>query len=255
MATQKQKPRNKRPVRRRVDPLLTFDALSVEGALIQPEMVARIATRDAAEQEDAAYGLDPGEKLRDVVQTKFPIAQSLHARFAGSDREPGACRRFLYGLFSQVFEFTDLATCEPITADERVFPIGHAALDGRVPIVFAPYGAIDRADPAFGEDKRSRAPAQMLQECLNAEDAVLWGLVADGRRLRLYRDNAALTRPAYIEADLERLFDAEEPRLADFSALWLLIHSSRFGGAATSPSDCALERWRDAGRERGATAR
>ena len=86
MAKQKQKPRNKRPVRRRVDPLLTFDALSVEGALIQPEMVARIATRDAAEQEEAAYGLDPGEKLRDVVQTKFPIAQSLHARFAGSDR-------------------------------------------------------------------------------------------------------------------------------------------------------------------------
>jgi hypothetical protein len=41
------------------------------------------------------------------------------------------------------------------------------------------------------------------------------------------RDNASLTRPAWIEADLERIFTEE--RYADFAALWLLIHETRFG--------------------------
>jgi hypothetical protein len=42
---------------------------------------------------------------------------------------------------------------------------------------------------------------------------------------------------------------------ADFVALWLLIHESRFGAVEAAPSDCPLERWREAGREAGAKAR
>ena len=34
------------------------------------------------------------------------------------------------------------------------------------------------------------------------------------------RDNASLTRPAYIEADLRQIFEADG--FADFAALWLL---------------------------------
>ena len=71
--------------------------------------------------------------------------------------------------------------------------------------------------------------------------------------LRLVRDNASLTRPAYIEADLRRIF--EDEAFADFAALWLLIHASRFGQAGTPPSDCALERWREAGQKEGVAAR
>ena len=42
---------------------------------------------------------------------------------------------------------------------------------------------------------------------------------------------------------------------ADFAALWLLMHASRFGAAGTPPTDCALERWRDAGQKEGVAAR
>jgi hypothetical protein len=245
---------NARPRRRR-EVRIAFDAINIEGVLLQPELVSRIAASEPTQQLAADYGLDPGEKLREVVQTKFTLGQSLRARFMGSDQGPAALNRFLTGLFAQVFEFTDLAETVPIVIEERTFPIGHQALGGRVPIVFAPHEAIDRGDRAFGSNNRQRAPAQLLQEYLNAQNQALWGLVSDGRTLRLYRDNAALTRPAYIEADLAMLFDAEAPRLADFSALWLLIHASRFGKPRTPPTDCALERWREEGREKGARAR
>jgi hypothetical protein len=67
------------------------------------------------------------------------------------------------------------------------------------------------------------------------------------------RDNASLTRPAHIEADLRQIFEAES--FADFAILWLLIHASRFGVPGTPITDCALERWREAGSREGATAR
>lgn len=250
--------RRSRPLPRRPKrsiALASLDALKIEGALLQPDMIARIAELDAAQQSEADYGLDPREKLRDVAQTKFALAQSLHARYAGSDQGPQATRRFLSNIFSQVFEFTDLAPVAPITVEGRNFTLGQTALGGRAPIVFAPSGQIDAANAQFSDDGRRRSAAQTLQEYLNADDAALWGLVCDGATLRLYRDNAALTRPAFIEADLSRIFDTDAPRMADFAALWLIVHASRFGAAGTAPSDCALERWREEGRKQGATAR
>ena len=44
------------------------------------------------------------------------------------------------------------------------------------------------------------------------DEGALWGLCSNGVRLRLMRDNASLTRPAYIEADLRRIFEADAVR-------------------------------------------
>jgi hypothetical protein len=248
--------RTKARLARRREAKIAFDAISIEGALLQPELITRVATSEPTQQLAADYGLDPGEKLREVVQTKFTQAQSLHARFSRSDKGPAALKRFLSSLFVEVFEFKDMAETAPVALDGRIFPIGHQALAGKVPIVFAPCEAIDRGDKAFGDAGRQRAPAQLLQEYLNAAaGTALWGLAADGRALRLYRANPAMTRPAFIEVDLAALFDADAPRLADFSALWLLVHASRFGKAGTPPTDCPLERWREEAREKGARAR
>ena len=92
-----------------------------------------------------------------------------------------------------------------------------------------------------------------MQDWLNATDSTLWGLCSNGIQLRLVRDNASLTRPAFIEADLRRIFEGEA--FADFAALWLLIHASRFGVPGAGLTDCALEQWREAGAKEGVTAR
>lgn len=71
--------------------------------------------------------------------------------------------------------------------------------------------------------------------------------------MRVLRDNTSLTRPSWLEADLERIF--REARYADFAALWLAIHESRFGREQQPAADCALEAWREAGRNEGTRAR
>ena len=61
------------------------------------------------------------------------------------------------------------------------------------------------------------------------------------------------TRPAYIEDDLSQIFTNED--VAYSAVLWLLIHRTRFGVKDAPATDCALERWLDAGSKEGEVAR
>ncbi|KKZ09994.1 MAG: hypothetical protein TQ37_10290, partial [Candidatus Synechococcus spongiarum 15L] len=71
--------------------------------------------------------------------------------------------------------------------------------------------------------------------------------------MRLLRDNASLTRPAHIEADLAGMFTNEDA--SSFAAFWLLIHRSRFGRSGTPATDCLVEHWRETGARLGEAAR
>ena len=53
----------------------------------------------------------------------------------------------------------------------------------------------------------------------------MWGLVTNGRTLRLLRNSTYLRRQAYVECDLAQILD--EQRFADFAALYRLIHRTR----------------------------
>jgi len=56
---------------------LAFDAIVVEGALIAPAMLARIAQHQADLQKDADYNIPKGLTLRDEVARYFRIAQAM----------------------------------------------------------------------------------------------------------------------------------------------------------------------------------
>ena len=235
-----------RPVPRAARAAPALDALLVEGALIAPAQLAAIAAAEAGEQAAADYRLRPGLSLRDEIPLAYRVGQTLFAGLTASpDPSAAATAAFTWALMRDVFGFPDGA------ADAAP----GAALGGRVPVVVVPPAdGLDSASAALSAAAGRRTSAALaLQDRLNGDDGALWGLACNGLRLRLMRDNPSLTRPAYIEADLRRIFEADA--LSDFSALWLLLHASRFGQPGTPPADCALERWRDAGQKVGETAR
>jgi hypothetical protein len=243
--------------RRKKTTRLAFDALMVEGALIAPDMIADVAALKGTAQSEADYRIPLGLKLRDEIGRSWRIAEALWARFSQA-RAGGpayaATQAFVDDLLRQVFGFASLEPVASRHVGSRAFPVRRVALSGRVPIALAAAGdGLDRGLDQFSEDHRKRSASMLVQELLNADQAARWGIAIDGLKLRLLRDNASLTRPAYVEADLERIFRGG--LYADFVALWLLIHESRFGASDALPSDCPLERWRDAGQEAGAKAR
>lgn len=232
-----------------------FDALTVEGALIAPAMLARIAARDAGGQADGDYRIPKGLTLRDEVARYYRIAQALFAELhATPDPSAGATVRFVEALLRDVFGFADIRRVGSRTHDGRQYAVTLEALDGRAPVVVVPPAdALDKASDHLPGDGRRRSAATAIQDWLNAADHALWGVCCNGERLRLVRDNHSLTRPAYIEADLRQMLDGEA--YADFTALWLLAHASRFGAPGSPAADCALERWREDGGREGVAAR
>lgn len=235
---------------------LPFDAITIEGALIAPAMFAQIATlKTDLNQKPADYGVPKGLEIRDEIARYFRIGQALFKDFAAvKEPSPRATTDFVLRLLHDVFGFSDITRTEPKLVDERNHPITLESGGGRVPVVVVPPAdPLERASEQLSRDGRRRSAASCLQDWLNVEDAALWGMAANGDRIRLMRDNASLTRPAYIEADLRHIFSDEA--FSDFSALWLLIHATRFGKSGTPATDCTLERWRDAGAKEGEAAR
>ena len=247
-------PRRSRPVEARV----AFDGLSIEGGLLGAEWLGKMARLQAAAQEPADYRIPKGLQVRDEIARSWRIAQACFREMESGRTSGGDARaladRFLEAFLRDAFGFTSLMRAEPTMIGERVYPVRFFALGDRVPVVVAPAGAgLDTPLPELGDDRHRRSAFGLLQETLNASATALWGLATDGLRLRVARDNASLARPAWIEADLGRIFNEE--LYPDFAALWLLAHESRFGRVGDPPETCPLEKWREANRQEGTRAR
>lgn len=245
-----------RPARRSTESGLT--ALTIEGGLIAPTQLAEIAAKPPVA---ADYGTPKGLTLRDEISRYFRIGQA-HWQAWSRIKRPTVTQTaaFVRELLSQAFGYDDLVG--PVTHEVGPHRYRFALQAGgeRVPIVIAAPvedgDGFTRALPEFGDGadgtQSRRTPAALLQDWLNASDEALWGLVFAGDRVRLMRDNASFTRPAWIEADLGAMFRDE--MIADFTATWLLFHATRFGNFGEPAADCALERWREAGQRAGTRA-
>ena len=243
----------------RRDAALAFDAIQIEGGLLPAEWLANIAALKAPHQSPADYGIPKGLNLRDEVGRYWRIAQAHWSEFANAREQAedphGLASRFVQALMRDVFGASDLQPhAAPVEIGERPYPITASARTGRLPLVIAAaHQRLDERHRRYGDSGRQRSAFGLLQDYLNAADAAVWGIASNGSLLRLARDNASLTRPAWIEADLARIFSEE--RYADFSLLWLLIHASRFGNPDALAAQCPLESWREASKEQGTRAR
>ncbi len=237
-----------------------FTALKIEGGILPPEFLQAVAALEAPRQTGADYGLSKSLAIKEELARYWRIANDLHRCYA--ERRPRRDLRapqvgieeWLVPFLRSLLGYDDLTVAESVVREDRVFKLTHRACGGAVPLLLVTHEFdLDKADLRFGYDGRRQAPHGMMQEYLNAEDTALWGMVSNGSKLRILRDNASLTRPAYIEADLDLLFADE--LYPDFAALWLSAHSSRLRPVDDKPSSCIIEAWRKKAHETGERVR
>ena len=227
-----------------------FTAIRIEGGLLPPEFLQHIAALEGTGQSSADYGIPPGRTVRDEIGRFWTIAEALWKDYrqnrsrADVPVQRTGVERWLLRLLRDVLGYSDIAAAmTSIAIGERRFPITHRAFAGSVPLLLTTADRdLDRSHANFGDEGRRRAPDAALQQFLNADAASLWGILANGPCLRLLRKNPSLTRPAYIEADLERIF--EEGLFADFAALWLMVHASRLAPGPQGIAGARIEVWR-----------
>jgi hypothetical protein len=141
-----------------------------------------------------------------------------------------------------------LATAKPHEIEDRRYSISHAWQNTPIHLVSFRAALDSRSESIVGA--RTTTPFSLVQEFLNRSEDQLWGIVTNGYRLCLLRDNASFTRQAFVEFDLQSMMQGEV--YSDFSLLWLLLHQSRVEGER--PELCWLEKWTQESRQRGARA-
>jgi hypothetical protein len=238
-----------------------FTTVRTEGGLLPPDVLGRIGAvdKELGGLTLEAYHLGPSERFGETATRAWNRLIGAWQAFrtaAGKlpSSDPGTTvtrERWLLVLF-QEFGYGRLPVSrredKRLEAGGKSYAISH--LWQSVPIHLVGFRVdLDRRVAGVAGASRT-SPHGLTQEFLNAGDGYLWGIVSNGLRLRILRDNASLTRQAYVEFDLEAMMEGEV--YADFVLLWLLLHESRL--EAQRPEDCWLEKWMRAARDQGTRA-
>jgi hypothetical protein len=240
---------------------LNFAYLQLEGGLFVPEHLEKAVSGGLDFQKSEDYEVLPGLKLNEEISRYFQIAQAqwnhFDARRKRADVAPlRITEEFVSDLLCHALGFGKLDRIDSVTIDVRVFPIQFMAR-GHVPVIIAPHDQdLDEAHERFavlGAGIRRKSAFQLAQEFLNASEKSLWALVTNGRQLRLLRDTSAMTRPVWLEVDLEQILMARD--WAAFNASWRIFHGSRAGKPDHSAEDCIWEKWRKQGLDTGLRVR
>lgn len=255
--------------RRKSSDTTPFDTLRLEGSLFVPELLERAASGEATFQKESDYAVPKGLKLHDEYGRAFRIATATWQSFAPqtirADVDAATVTRtFVVDFLRQCLGYTDLAPLgAPIQLGDRGFTVTAMACGGHLPVIISPHSlGLDDPDPRFavvGSGSKRKSPHQLAQEFLNASPDCLWAIVTNGLTLRLLRDADTLTRPNFLEFDLETILRNDQHRYADFSALWRILHASRSVGVSptspASPSDFIWEKWKSEGHAQGLRVR
>jgi type I restriction-modification system DNA methylase subunit len=239
--------------RRKLKDLSPWPALLLEGQLLTASTVQKVVDQDADHQLPTDYGLHKNMNLRNEIDIRFRLGQTRYQAFVGSKNTQadsvtiglGETKRFVTDLLHETLSFDDLSPGE--------IPLAAIAGQGRIPVVVCdPQHKLDERTDALSTT-RSQSANTALQDYLNDQEEALWGIACNGHTLRLMRDNESLTRPAYVEFNLQHIFENED--VSSFAALWMLLHRSRFGVADAPVTDCSLERWKEQGTKDGEAIR
>ncbi|MGW5365991.1 Eco57I restriction-modification methylase domain-containing protein [Actinopolymorpha pittospori] len=223
-------------------------AVRVAGGLLPGDVLDAVTAGTLDGLTGADYHLG-SENPREAAARVWSYLHGAYRRFRENlaqlpegDPAIGLTRERWLGLLLDQLGYGRVPTTPAggLVAGEKQYPVSH--LYGRTPVHLLGWGVpLDARSPSVAG--ASRAPHAMVQELLNRTDAYLWAIVSNGRVLRILRDSTTLTGVAYVEFDLEAMFDGD--LYAEFALLYLLCHQSRVEVADDQPpSSCWLETWR-----------
>jgi len=232
-----------------------FSALRVEGGILPPEYLYRIAQMKASDQSGHDYNLSESLVLKEEISRYWKIAIDLREHYNKlrvrriTRAESSVVEDWSVPFLRDVLGYRNLVSTSDVELNDRLFKLTHLTHNGIVPVLLISQDSLDKSYPELGYDGRKQAAHGVMQEYLNTEDDALWGIISNGSKIRILRDNVSLTRTAFLEADLDLIFS--EGLYSEFSALWLVAHTSRLRPIDDKPYQCIIETWRSEAKETG----
>jgi len=238
---------------------MNFPSIDIQGAILSNDLLGKIRTEQATFQQGKDFSPDLNNtKLKDEISLAWQDAKGQWAIFKSKlsrlkDGETGTTetRNFWISPLLTNLNYNLIFNRTSEELNGKSFPIGYrdSILDN-FPVYVGGYNeSLDKRP----ENKQLRvSPHAMLQEYLNYSEH-LYGIVTNGRQLRLLRDASRITRLSYAEFNLEKIM--EEDLYSDFVILYRLMHASRMPRSINAGAESIIEKYHQEGLEAGSTIR
>ncbi len=241
---------------------MNYPSIRIEGAILSPDILDSLYD-DTVGQRPADFGLDSGSKVKDEIARAWADAQDYWRIFQRKldtlkiDSPATTETRNnwmvpLLGLLGYQLEYQAKA----VELNGKTYTISHRVLNrGNTPLHIIGYreaAGLDRKPERTHIGTPRMSAHGLVQEYLNLHDE-LYGLVTNGRMLRLLRDSSRLIKLTYLEFDLDRIFT--DGLFADFAVLYRLLHATRLPISHDTASDSLIERYHQDSLDSGARIR
>jgi hypothetical protein len=238
---------------------MNFPSIDIQGSILSTDLLAKIRSEQATFQQGKDFNPDlTNAKLKDEISLawqeakgQWTIYKSKLTRLKEGETGTTETRNFWISpiLTNLGYNLTFDRKGEELNG--KSFPIGYrdSSLDNFPVYVGGYHESLDKRP----ENKQLRvSPHAMVQEYLNYSEH-LYGMVTNGRQLRLLRDAIRITRLSYVEFNLEKMM--EEDLYSDFVILYRVLHASRMPKKVDAGADSIMEKYHQEGLEAGSTIR
>ncbi len=240
---------------------MSYPSIRIEGAIFSPDILERL--EDAPGQRPADFNLDTSGKVKDEIARAWADAQDywrifqrkLESLKPDSPATTETRQQWivpLLGLLGYQLEYQ----AKGVELNGKNYTISHRAANrGHTPVHVVGYreaAGLDRKPERTHIGAPRMSAHGLVQEYLNLHDE-LYGLVTNGRLLRLLRDSSRLIKLTYLEFDLDRIFN--DGLFADFAVLYRLLHVTRLPLSNEAAAESLIERYHQDSLDSGARIR
>ena len=240
---------------------MSYPSIRIEGAIFSPDILGRL--EESPGQRPTDFNLDTGTKVKDEIARAWADAQDYWRIFQrkldslkpDSPATTETRQQWivpLLGLLGYQLEYQ----AKGVELNGKNYTISHRAINrGQTPIHVVGYreaAGLDRKPERTHIGAPRMSAHGLVQEYLNLHDE-LYGLVTNGRLLRLLRDSSRLIKLTYLEFDLDRIFT--DGLFADFAVLYRLLHVTRLPHSNDAAAESLIERYHQDSLDSGARIR
>jgi hypothetical protein len=230
-----------------------FPSVDLQGNVLSAEVLDLVSRGELPGQKPKEFNLPAESTVDRAIGEAWAAARAYWKAFSEKrarlkDDDSGVTitrRNWITLLLGEMGYELEAADAEEI--NEKKYPISHRVINcGNLPVHIM--GVNDGLDVRRASGQPRLSPHALVQEYLNHSEHV-YGLVTNGLQLRLLRDSMRLGRLAYVEFNLERIFDQEI--YTDFVLLFRLLHATRMPTKAEAAAEAFIEAYHQKGIDDG----
>jgi hypothetical protein len=238
---------------------MNFPSIEIQGSIISSDLLGKIRSEQASFQLGKDFNKDfTNTKLKDDISSawqdakgQWTIFQNKIARLREGETGTTETRNFwIVPLLTNLgYNLNYSRQAEEFNGKSFTISYRDSQIDG-FPVYIGGFNeSLDRRP----ENKLLRvSPHAMVQEYLNYSEH-LYGLVTNGKQLRLLRDASRITRLSYVEFNLQKMM--EEDLYSDFVLFYRLLHVSRMPEKSDGGAESKIEKYHQEGLAAGSTIR